>query len=257
VYKPAAAGRIMPEDDRQYRVCKLLADYVRSPSLRHLRDPHSLQRLAKDILQEVASPNPIWTKWSQDREALARPAAYCWIPLEDLREHLNRMAGSSLTLTDVAQRLRAFNEEPYEPYPDEEQREACLEIYHRERAAGTDMPAIVGAIQEFVEEDREARRRAQQEAHRAQVKADRQAAEERLLSGADCKWTALGTSKRFHCRVNGRVFRLERQPDKKFDLVRVKSLDDEAGELVGRYAGRTEATRVIQEMAYKPEPRWR
>lgn len=247
----------MPEDDRQYRICRLLSDYVRSPSLRHLRDPHSLQRLASDILKDVAGANPIWTKWSQDREALARPAAYCWIPAEHLCDHLNRMAGPTLTRTDVVQRLRAFNEEPYEPYPDEEQKDACLEIYNREHSAGTDMPAIVGAIQQFVEEDREARQRAQQEAYRAQVEADRLAAEERLLSGADCKWTALGKSKTFHCRVNGRVFRLEPHPDKKFHLFRVKSPDDQNGELVGRYAGRTEATKAVGEMAYKPETRWR
>ena len=117
---------IMPQDDRQYRICRLLSEYVRSPSLRHLRDPHSLQRLASDILKEVASANPIWIKWSQDREALARPAAYCWIPPEDLRDHLNDMAGPKLTLTDVVQRLRAFNEELYEPYPDEDQRTPAL-----------------------------------------------------------------------------------------------------------------------------------
>lgn len=247
----------MPQDDRHYRICRLVSEYVRSPSLRHLRDPHSLQRLASEILKEVASANPIWTKWSKDREALARPAAYCWIPPELLRDHLNRMAGPKLTLTDVVQRLRAFNEEPHEPYPDEEQKDACLEIHNREQSAGTDMPAIVGAIQQFVEEDRESRQRAQQEAYRAQMEADRLAAEERLLSGADCKWTALAKSKTFHCRINGRVFRLEPQPDKKFNLYRVKSLDDPDGELVGRYAGRTEATKVVGETAYKPEPRWR
>jgi hypothetical protein len=245
------------EDDRQYRICRLVADYVRSPSLRHLRDPHSLRRLAGEIVKEVASASAIWTKWSHDREAVARPAAYCWIPPEHLRAHLNGMAGPTLTLTDVVQRLRAFNEEAYEPYPDDEQENGCLEIYNRERSAGTDMPAIVAAIQQYVEEDRESRRRAQQEEYRSQVEADRLAAEERLLSGADCKWTALGKSKTLHCRLNGRVFRLEPQPDKKFHLFRVKSLDDQTGELIGRYAGRREATKVVEEMAYNPEPRWR
>jgi hypothetical protein len=246
----------MPEDDRRFRICGLLSDYVRSPSLRHLRDPHSLQRLAGEIIKEVATANAIWTKWSQDREAVARPAAYCWIPPEDLRSHLNRMAGPSLTLTDVVQRLRAFSEEPYEPYPDEEQKDACLAIYDRERLAGTDMPATVAAIQQFVEEDRESRRRAQKEAYRAQVEAARMAAEERLLSGADCKWTALGKSKALHCRTNGRLFRLEPRPDKRFYLLRINSLDDENGDLIGRYAGRGEATKVVGEIAFKAEPRW-
>ena len=247
----------MPDDNRQYRIVRLLSEYVRSPSLRHLRDPNSLQRLAGDIVKEVASANPIWTKWSKDREAVARPAAYCWIPPEDLRDHLNRMAGPKLTLTDVVQRLRAFNEEAYEPLPDEEERGACLEIYHRERSAGTDMPAIVAAVRQFVEERRESLKRARQEAYHARVEAERLAAEERLLSGADCKWTALGNSKILHCRVNGRLFRLKPQPDKRLHLLRVRSLDDQSGELVGRYARRTEATKVVGEIAYKLEPRWR
>lgn len=167
------------------------------------------------------------------------------------------MAGPKLTLTDVDQRLRAFNEEAYEPLPHEEERVACLEIYHRERSAGTDMPAIVAAVQQFVEEERECRQRAQQEAYRARAEADRLAAEERLLSGTDCKWTALGNSKILYCRINGRVFRLEPQPDKRLHLFRVRSLDDQNGELVGRYARRAEATKVVGEMAYNPEPRWR
>jgi hypothetical protein len=91
------------------------------------------------------------------------------------------------------------------------------------------MPAIIGAIQEFVEEDREFRRRAQQEAYRKRVEADRLAAEERLLSGADCKWSALGKSKTLHCRSNGSPFRLKSQADKKFQLFRVKSLEEETG----------------------------
>ena len=35
-----------------------------------------------------------------------------WIPVEDLTELLNTMAGPSLTTTDVGQRLRAFHEDP-------------------------------------------------------------------------------------------------------------------------------------------------
>ena len=247
----------MPDDDRHYRITRLLADYVRSPSLRHLRDPPSLQRLAGEILKEVTSANPIWTKWSKDREAVARPAAYCWIPADDLRDHLNRMAGPALTQTDVVQRLRAFNQEAYEPLPDEAEKAACREIYDREREVGTDMPAIVAAVQQYVEEERERRHRAQQEARRGQIEADRLAAEARLHSGADCKWTALNHSKTLHCRVNGRLFRLEPQPDKRLLLYRVSSPDEDSGEPVGRYARRADATDVVEQLAYKPEPRCR
>jgi hypothetical protein len=79
---------------------------------------------------------------------------------------------------------------------------------------------------------------------------NRLAAEERLRSGADCKWIALAKTKIFHCRINGRLFRLEPYPDKKFHLFRVKSLEDQEGELVGRYGGRAEATK-------KWSARWR
>ena len=37
-------------NDRIYAVISALAEYVRSPSLRHLRDPHNLQKLAKELV---------------------------------------------------------------------------------------------------------------------------------------------------------------------------------------------------------------
>ena len=77
----------MPDDNRDYRICTLVSEYVRSPSLRHLRDLHPLHRLAGDIVKEVASPNPIWTKWSRDCETVARPAACCSIPPEEEPVH--------------------------------------------------------------------------------------------------------------------------------------------------------------------------
>lgn len=247
----------MIDDDRLYRIVRLLQEYLRSPSLRHLRDPHSVQLISRAILEEIGSHNPIWTKWTKEREALARPAAYCWIPPEDLRDHLNRMPGPQLTKSDVVERLRAFNEEHYELYPDEDQRDACLEIYQREFAQGTEMPAAIGTIQAFVEEDRERRRQARQADYLRSMAAQRKAAEERLRSGADCKWTALGASKVVHCRVNARLYRLEPQKDKRWQLLRVAELEEQAGEFIGIYGGRKDATKAISEMAYKPEPRWR
>ncbi|RYE70453.1 MAG: hypothetical protein EOP17_00580 [Rhizobiaceae bacterium] len=41
----------------------MLADYVPSPSPRHRRDPHSLQKLADQIVKDVSSARPVWTKW--------------------------------------------------------------------------------------------------------------------------------------------------------------------------------------------------
>jgi hypothetical protein len=115
------------------------------------------------------------------------------------------------------------------------------------------MIAIVGALQQFVEEETERRRLAHQEAWRARVEEEKLAAEERLRSGADCKWTAIGKSKVVHCRINGRTYRLTPRDDKRFDLVRVETIDDEAGDVLGRYRGRGDATKALQDIAYKPE----
>jgi hypothetical protein len=42
-----------------------------------------------------------------------------------------------------------------------------------------------------------------------------------------------------------------------WNLYRVSSTSqDEEGALIGKYKGRGDATKVIAEMAYKPEPKW-
>src|ERR1022692_4868899 len=94
------------ENDHLYAVAAKLADYVKSPSLLHIRDPHSLHKLAKEIVQAVDRASSIWEKWEGPREELAKAAAHCWIPTEDLQAFLNRLPGPVLTHTDVVQRLR-------------------------------------------------------------------------------------------------------------------------------------------------------
>src|ERR1700690_2833320 len=113
------------ENGRIYAVATKLADYVKSPSLRHIRDPHSLHKLAKEIVQAVDRASSIWGKWEGPREELAKAAALCWIPTEDLQTYLNRLPGPVLTHTDVVQRLRAFHDEPYSTYPNEELKAGC------------------------------------------------------------------------------------------------------------------------------------
>ena len=66
------------ENDRIYAVASRLADYIKSPSLRHIRDPHSLHKLAKEIVQAVDRASSIWGKWEGPREELAKAAAPCW-----------------------------------------------------------------------------------------------------------------------------------------------------------------------------------
>lgn len=107
----------MREDERVWAVKELLFDYVKSPSLRHIRDPHSLLRLAQEIVERIDRGNSIWRKWDGQREVLLNSALPCWIRVEDLRDFLNGMPGPTLTTTDVAQRLRAFEEEEYYAYP--------------------------------------------------------------------------------------------------------------------------------------------
>jgi hypothetical protein len=242
--------------ERQSDVRRLLFRYLDSPSLRHLRDPKQIDRLAEEIMSAVDRTSPVWEKWDAARGELLKASARTWIPIEDLAAFLNRLPGPRLTQTDVAQRLRAFQEEPYAHlYPDERVKEACLAVYAAEREAGTELPAIIGALQEFAEEEEQRLDKEQQDRWRRQQEADRLALQHRFLSGADCKWTALEGSKAIFMRKNGRAFRLSPTKDKRWDLHRIEEPADK-GEIVGTYATRGAANKVIDKVAYEPEPRW-
>jgi hypothetical protein len=41
------------DSERIYAVTSMLFEYVKSPSLKHLRDPHSVQKLAREIVTAV------------------------------------------------------------------------------------------------------------------------------------------------------------------------------------------------------------
>lgn len=246
----------MPDNDRVRAVTSLIAEHVKSPSLRHIRHHEMIWRLAEKIVRRLDRGSPLWRKWHDPRERLLRAAAACWIPIEDLREFLNEMPGPALTMTDVAQRLRAFHEEPYGPYPNDELREGCLEFYTREMAQGTELPAIVGALQELVEQEEERLQRELQARLRAAREEEREQLELRFHSGADCKWTPLGGSRQLYCRINGRAYRLSPTPDKMWDLHRIESIDDQPGIQIGRYRMRGDVSKALANVAYQPEPRW-
>jgi hypothetical protein len=247
----------MREDERIWAVKEILFDYVKSPSLRHIRDPHSVSRLAREIVKRLDQGNSIWRKWDGQREILLKSAVPCWIPIEDLRDFLNRMSGPALTTTDVAQRLKAFEEEDYSEYPQEELMAGCLALYERERAQGTELPAIIGLLRDHVDHEEERLRIEQEERYRQSREEDRIKREQRLLSGADCNWTQLPNSPSWHCRTNGRTYRLSPTKDKMWNLYRVTStVDNEEGALIGKYRARGDATKVVKDMAFKPEPRW-
>lgn len=245
----------MIEDNRAYHVRTMIAEHVKSPSLRHIRDHQMIHALAVSIVERLDRAGPLWRKWSEPREALLKASAACWIPAEDMRAFLNEMEGPRLTLTDVTQRLRAFHEEPYTPYPDDDLREGCLAIYDREKATGTELPAIVGALQEYVEAEEERSRREGEERRRKLREEERLALEQRFLSGADCKWTPVDRSKELYCRMNGRTYRLSVAEDKRWNFLRVESWEDPGGLLIGKYLQRKDVTKALDQVAYGPELR--
>lgn len=109
----------MPHDDRIDTIRQLIIEYIKSPSLRHIRAPLAISKLASDIIRSLDRGSSVWQKWEGAREQLARAAVTCWIPIEDLLRELNRLPGGRLTKTDVERRLLAIMEEAYQNYPNE------------------------------------------------------------------------------------------------------------------------------------------
>lgn len=112
-------------------------------------------------MKALDGASSVWKKWESQREEVAQAGAPCWIPVEDLKAFLNTLPGPPLTKTDVEQRLRAIWEEPHTNYPKDELTDGCVALYQSEKADGTEMRAIIGALQEHIEreEDRLNRRR--------------------------------------------------------------------------------------------------
>jgi len=243
------------ENNRLYAVMSKLSDYVKSPSLRHIRDPQSLQKLAREIVQALDRAGSIWSKWEGDREEIAKAAASCWIPTEDLRGFLNNLPGPPLTHTDVTQRLRAIWEEPYASYPNEELKESCLAHYEAEKTQGTEMPAIIGMLQEYVELEESRLSQERRDSYQRFKEQERLRLQQRFLSGADCGWTPIEGHKDLYCRRNGRAFRISLGKDKRWQLFRITSLED-SGTQIGTYQGRRDANKALEQIAYQPEPRW-
>jgi uncharacterized small protein (DUF1192 family) len=238
--------------DRHYAVYSILTNYVRSPSLRHLREPHSLQRVTQEIVQALDRASSVWHKWDGPREDVAKAAVPCWIPVEDLREFLNNLPGPPLTQMDVLQRLRAISEEPWASYPKEELAEGCRTLYEREKLAGTEMSARIGALQEHIEREEERLRVERDETYKKFREDERIRLQQRFISGADCGWTQIEKSKDFFCRRNGRAFRISQIKDKRWSLYRIAAMG-EGGILVGTYQGRREASNALQQIAYGPD----
>lgn len=71
----------MEEDDRVGIVRHLLFEFVKSPSLRHIRDPNSLIQLSLEIVRRIDRESSYWAKWNPLRETLLKSSLGCWIPV--------------------------------------------------------------------------------------------------------------------------------------------------------------------------------
>jgi hypothetical protein len=133
----------------------------------------------------------------------------------------------------------------------------CLAIYQAEKAGGTEMPAIIGRLSDYIGAQWQRLRDEKRAEDARRSEETRLERERRLLSYADCPWTQIKGSKFVYCRKNGRVFQLKPNSDKSLSLYRVQAVDDAAsGELIGRYRSRGDASKVVAKAAYEPEP-WR
>ncbi len=167
---------------------------------------------------------------------------------------LNTRPGPRLTRTDVVQRMRAFWEEIRFEFPDRDLQIECLKIFELEKSLGTEIPAIVGAIRQFVEEETDLRRIARDETNRAEREKKRLRLEQLFLSGADCGLTNIEGSKPFYRRMNGRAFRIEQDKDKRWTLFRIDGLED-VGTQLGAYQGCRNANTALKSISYAEECR--
>jgi hypothetical protein len=242
-------------DQRTATVHSLLADYVRSPSLRHIREPRSLAKLALEIVTKLDHDSAVWRKWQGTRDAVLSSALDCWIPNGDMLEFLNSLPGPPLTMTDLEQRMRDLIEVEYVSSPEPALQAECLDIYRDEKTAGTEMPAIIGRLSEYVGSQWQRLQDERRLAEANRREAARIAREKRLLSYGDCPWTQIKGSRFLYCRKNGRVFQLQPNSDKSWNMYRVAAVDDnESGEMIGRYRSRADANKVVAKAAYEPEP---
>jgi hypothetical protein len=246
----------VPHDDRVDTIRHLINEHNKSPSLRHIRDPYVISKLASDIVRSIDRRSSVWQKWEGARENLARAAVTCWNPLEDLLEELNRLPGEMLTETDVEQRLLAIMEEAFQSYPNQALREGCLALYAKEKAMGTEMAAIVGAIRNYVDSEEERLRDEQQQRWRAEQAEERRMRIALFRAGADCPWTPLNDSKELYRRINGRTYRATLRADKLWLLHRIQSVEDPKPMQIGKCKRRGDINKLLATMAYEDEPSW-
>ena len=91
----------MSDQERLYEIIQLLHQYSARPPLKFPTDAE-IPKIARMILNVADGPRTLWQKWGDDREEIISRAAEVWVPIDDLREALNRLPG-----TPHANRCRA------------------------------------------------------------------------------------------------------------------------------------------------------
>ena len=71
-------------------------------------------------------------------------------------------------------------------YPKDELKDGCVALYQSEKVDGTEMRAIIGALQEYIEREEDRLRHEQEQHYRLWREEGRDKLEQRFLSGADC-----------------------------------------------------------------------
>ena len=244
---PWAPG-VQSYDPRLSVILDVLGEHVGSPSLRHIQDAQQLRRTAMRILRKLDGRTDPWRKWPPARDQLVRAAAECWIPLADLHAALHELPGPPLTESDVSAKLTALWHDHHSKL-EVKFRDGCEALYEREKAAGTELAAIVLVMGQYAAGEDERLRLAASGERRLRKEERTAELNELLLSGADCPWTSPDGSGDAYCRANGRLFRLRRSGDRKLEMHRVGAVGDDAGRQVGRYQTRADATKALEQAA--------
>ena len=223
----------LSDEDHSHRDYRLIWEHTQSPSIRHMRDPKVLDRLVRDIVAVFTERRAIWRKWSEEREkfVLSLQAGHCWAPIDDIGTYLNEMPGPILTPVDVEQRLR--DQDALWEIPEVDLREWCEAFYLDEESRGTELPAIIHAMQDYVAAEHVRRMNHERDERRRRRDEVQKTKEYLFYSGADCGWTRLGESPDRVCRINGRLYRVEITGTKRRHLHRVTSVADRPGFSIG------------------------
>lgn len=240
---------MLDEHERTQRVAELI---LRSFTAGYLAHSRGVQNLAQEILKDFNGAGALWAKWSADRMQLLDLAKTCWIPVDGLQKALNALPGPPLTTTDVEQRMKVLLDDRFVDQPRADLREGCREIYRAEVQQGTELRAIISAIDDYLGEVCSLECREEHERQEREREAKRMEQEMKLLSGVDCGWTRLGSSDDWFRRDVGRLFRLRKVRDATWELSEMQVIDRlEDCRVIGTYKGRRQAREAIEDIVFR------